>query len=86
MESPSPSESSRSRNLTETQIQVLEALYEHAYETMDIEYPWYLLWSECFTWLNALFSDKDIQLTVGPQQQFTKRKHRRVVLDSSVFR
>jgi len=86
MEPPNPSESSLSaRNLSERQIRVLEALYEHAYETKDIEYPWYLLWNECFTQLNTLFSDKSIYLTVGPQQQFTKRKHRQIVLDSSAF-
>ena len=86
MEPPTPSHPSPpTPNLTERQIQILEALHEHAYETMDIEYPWYLLWNECFTQLNNLFSDKDVHLAVGPQQQFFIRKHRLLILNSRTF-
>lgn len=76
MATPSSSESPPS--LSDKTIQILKALHEHAFETMDIEYPWYMLWNECFTQLNMLYSDNDIHLTVGPQQQFTKRKHRKL--------
>jgi len=72
-------------DLTRRQIQVLDALHENAYETMEIEYPWYLLWNECFNQLNGLFSNKAVHLTVGPQQQFTKRKAPMVIADSSAF-
>jgi hypothetical protein len=35
--------------------------------------------------LNNLFSDKDIHLAVGPQQQFFIRKHRLLVLNPCAF-
>ncbi|KIM35019.1 hypothetical protein M413DRAFT_14791 [Hebeloma cylindrosporum] len=72
----SPALASRSQGfLHQKQIHFLKALFDHAYETMSTEYPWYLLWNECFSVLNMIASDDHVRLATGPQQQFTKWSH-----------
>ncbi|KAF8965943.1 hypothetical protein BDZ97DRAFT_1756951 [Flammula alnicola] len=74
MAAPSASLSQTSETQQYEKIQILKALHDHAYETREVEHPWYLLWNECFHHLDLLTSDKNIYLMTGPQQQFTTRK------------